>query len=111
MRRNASSGALEVSLHATSSSSSSSSSRAPTAKSEPKSKAKCKAKPEPKAKAETKPRKQMDPVSETLDEALKAAVAFTKRLPTLQGTKSYIRCTGEHFGAIRQKHHKLQHED
>ena len=66
-------------------------------------KPKAKAKPEAKAPAKPKVYKSVEPVFETLEQALKAALTCTKCLPTKHGTKGCRACMGECFEQIRQK--------
>ena len=65
--------------------------------------AKAKAKAEAKAKGRERARKQVEPVFETLEQALEAAKACKKCLPTKFGTKGCRTCMGEHFEEIRLK--------
>ena len=71
-----------------------------------KAEAKAKAKAEAKAKLEAKPRKQVEPVFLTLEEALEAAKACKKCLATKFGTKGCRACMGEWFEQIRIKSSK-----
>ena len=63
----------------------------------------------PTAKAESKPEsklkvyKSVEPVFETFEQALTAATACSKCLPTKFGTKGCRACMGEWFEQIRQK--------
>ena len=70
-----------------------------SAKAEAKAKAKAKAKRE----ADDRARLQIEPVFASLEEALEAAQACKKCLPTKYGTKGCRACMGEFFEQIRQK--------
>ena len=69
------------------------------AKAEARGKAKAKAK----ADAEARARVQIEPVFASLEEALEAAKACKKRLPTKFGAKGRRACMGEHFEQLRLK--------
>ena len=61
------------------------------------------AKAKAKADAEARARVQIEPVFASLEEALEAAKACKKCLPTKFGTKGCRACMGEHFEQIRLK--------
>ena len=62
-----------------------------------------KAAPKAKAKASIKPRTDIEPKWDTLEQALAAAQDCKKCMPTLKGTKGCRACMGEFFEMIRQK--------
>ena len=71
--------------------------------SEAKAKAEAKAQATAKARARELARKPVEPVFASLEEALVAAQACTKCLPTRLGSKGCRACMGEFFEHIRQK--------
>ena len=73
------------------------------AKAQAKAEAKAKAKAKAKASGEERARKQVEPVFATFEEALEAAKACKKCLPTKFGTKGCRACMGEWFEQIRIK--------
>ena len=73
------------------------------AKAKAKAKSKAKAKAKAQAEADERARVQVEPVFETLEEALEAAKLCKKCLPTKFGTKGCRACMGEFFEQIRLK--------
>jgi len=71
-------------------------------------KAKAKGKAETKSKAELKIFKNVEPVHESFEAALKAGLECSKCLPTKKGTKGCRACMGEHFEELRQKGFKSE---
>ena len=61
-----------------------------------------------KAKASVKPRTDIEPTWDTLEQALAAAHECRKCMPTLKGTKGCRACMGEWFEMIRQKGQKAR---